>query len=110
MTAPAIFTSAALRDVEEAVAWIARDNFDAAIEFRDATIEAARMLGKFPSMGARRPIHGADRFRFHGLRRFPYLLVYSAETTPPRIVRVLHMARDLRPILDSVPDYSPVGK
>ena len=38
------------------------------------------------------------------------LLVYSAETTPPRIVRVLHMARDLRPILDSVPDYSPVGK
>ena len=104
MTAPAIFTSAAMRDVEEAVAWIARNNFDAAIASRDATIQAAPMLGKFPSMGARRPFRGADRFRFHGLRRFPYLLVYNAETTPPRIVRVLHMARDLRPILKSVPD------
>ena len=66
MTAPAIFTSAALSDVDEAVAWIVKDTLEVAIAFRDATIEAARMLGKFPSMGAGPSIHGADRFMRYG--------------------------------------------
>ena len=88
MTEPAVFSPAALRDVREAVAWIAKDSLSAAQAFRDVTIEAARRVGRSPAMGARRPNHGADRFRFHGMRRFPYLLVYNANVTPPRIVRV----------------------
>jgi Arc/MetJ-type ribon-helix-helix transcriptional regulator len=33
------------------------------------------------------------------LRSFPYLLVYAADTTPPRILRIPHTSRDLPPLL-----------
>jgi toxin ParE1/3/4 len=33
------------------------------------------------------------------LTGFPYVIVYNAERTPPRIIRILHGARDLPEIL-----------
>lgn len=42
-----------------------------------------------------------EHIRFLVLRGFPYVLVYDARTDPPRILRVLHGARDLPEALTS---------
>jgi plasmid stabilization system protein ParE len=36
------------------------------------------------------------------LRGFPYILVYRANAVPPRILRVLHGARDLPEVLQDL--------
>jgi toxin ParE1/3/4 len=46
-------------------------------------------------LGRQRPDLLPEPYRFWSLRGFPYLLVYDAGATPPRILRVLHTARDL---------------
>lgn len=104
MSEPAVFAPAALTDLLEAVAWIAKDNPLAAETLRDVAATAARRLGRHPHLGAIRPLLGADRYRFFRLRGYPYLLVYTADTSPPRILSVLHMARDLPKI---IADISP---
>ncbi len=96
---PAVFAPAARADLRAAVAWIVRDNPAAARALRDAALLAARRIGANPAIGASRPFLGADRFRFFRLRGFSYLVVYAADTDPPRILRVLHTARDLPAIL-----------
>ena len=56
---------------------------------------AAENIGIHPRIGVSRPDLAGDRYRFVMLSGFPYTLVYNAERDPPRIVRVLHGARDL---------------
>jgi len=99
VTAPAVFAPAARADLRQAVAWIARDNPAAARALREAALKAAARLGTHPHLGATRPALGAARFRFLLLGGFSYVFVYTAETTPPRILRVLHTARDLPSLL-----------
>jgi len=96
---PAVFAAAARADLREAVAWIARDNQAAARGLRDAAVRAAQRIGANPFIGATRPRLGADRFRFLLLVGTSYVVVYMAETDPPRILRVLHTARDLPRVL-----------
>ena len=43
-----------------------------------------------------------SRYRFWSVQGFPYLLVYDAEASPPRILRVVHMARDLEVVLSGL--------
>ena len=38
------------------------------------------------------------------MKGFDYLLVYNAEHPDRLILRVVHMARDLRPLLADLPD------
>lgn len=95
----AVFAAAARTDLREAVAWIARDNPVAARGLRDAAVRAAERIGTNPFVGATRPRLGADRFRFLLLPGYSYVVVYVADTEPPRILRVLHAARDLPRIL-----------
>ncbi|MFZ4408567.1 MAG: type II toxin-antitoxin system RelE/ParE family toxin [Paracraurococcus sp.] len=92
MSPPAVFAPAAQADLRAAVAWIAQENPASARTLRD--IAGAQRIGARPSIGATRPFVGADRFRFLVLRAFSYLMVYSADTDPPRILSVLHTARD----------------
>lgn len=99
MTHPAVFAPAARADLRQAAAWIARDNPAAARALRDAALHSAARLGANPRLGAYRPALGAERFRFLLLRGFPYVMAYAADTDPPRILRVLHTARDLPAIL-----------
>ena len=99
MRRPADFTSFARADLRAAVTWIAKDNPAAARALRIAAEDAAQRSGARPGIGARRPHLSAGRHRFLLLRGFPYLLVYTADTIPPRILRVLHTARDLPPLL-----------
>lgn len=103
MGQPAVFAPAARTDLRQAVAWIARDNAAAARVLRDTAVRAAERLGDRPLLGTVRPALGSGRYRFLLLRGFPYVFVYTADTAPPRILRVLHTARDLPAILADLP-------
>jgi toxin ParE1/3/4 len=102
MIPPAVFALAAQTDLRNAVEWIAKDNPAAARSLRMAAGRAARRIGDHPAIGAARPGLGAGHYRFLRLRGFPYLLVYTTAATPPRILRVLQMSRDLPPLLADV--------
>ena len=86
----------AIRDVEEAATWLARDG-DLAIARRylSAVVEAIGRIERRPLLGRSRSELLPAPFRFRAVTGFPYLLVYDAEPSPPRVYRVLHMARDL---------------
>jgi len=96
---PAIVTSPALADAREAYAWIRKDSRQAAIHFRAAVSRAARAIGEYPDIGRTRPEVAFPSTRFFVLTGFPYVLVYRSDTTPPRILRILHGARDLGGVL-----------
>jgi toxin ParE1/3/4 len=96
---PAVLAPAAREDLRRAVSHIIRDNPAAARRLRDAVALALRRLGANPTIGTVRPALAADRYRFLAVGRFPYLLVYTADTAPPRVLRMLHMARDIAAVL-----------
>ena len=58
-------------------------------------LDAARLIGGNPALGAHRPSLAGRRYRFWSIPRYRYLIVYTDATDPPRIVRVVHTARDL---------------
>jgi toxin ParE1/3/4 len=89
----------ALRDLHSAMVRIAEDSPRAAVELRTEVTRAAERLGAFPSLGVRRRDWTARPVRLLNLKRFPYVLVYDYEVSPPLILRVLHAARDLASIL-----------
>jgi toxin ParE1/3/4 len=93
------FTREALSDLRQAVTWIAREDPVTADRLRVAAGQAARRIGEHPLCGAVRPGFAPERFRFLPLGRFPYLVVYETGTRPPRILRVMHAARDLATLL-----------
>jgi toxin ParE1/3/4 len=84
------------------VAWIAQDNPRAAEDLRVAIRHAAQLLGEHPEMGKQRRDLAPESARFLVLRGFPYILVYRANAVPPRILRVLHGARDLPEVLQDL--------
>ena len=99
MSRPAVLVPAARQDLREAVTQIARDNPESARRLRTRLETALRRLGANPAIGAQRPALAEARYRFLAISGFPYLLVYTADTDPPRVLRVLHMARDIAAIL-----------
>lgn len=96
---PAELSPAARRDLLAAVRWIANDNPAAARALRDAVAKAAERIGEHPRIGTSRPALADEPYRFLTLTGFPYIIVYNADRRPPRIVRILHGARDLPEIL-----------
>ena len=98
MTA-AIISRRAERELLDAALWMARDDWAAAEAFRAAVIGAAELIGRRPGIGVRRPQLASELYRFFSLRGFPYIIVYTTVETPPRIVRVVHGARDLPSVL-----------
>jgi len=98
VTRPAVLTLQARAELREAIGWIGADNLAAARGLNDAVKIAATRIGANPSIGVRRPALAPERFRFWSIRRYGYILVYTDQTEPPRIVRIVHMARDL-PVL-----------
>lgn len=104
MTPLAILTRRARSDLREAVRRIGSENLLAARGLNDAVRDAAARIGANPSLGARRPALAGRRYRFWPIRRYGYLLVYTDATDPPRILRIVHMARDLPRVLSDLPD------
>jgi toxin ParE1/3/4 len=96
---PATLAPEARAELQAALQRIAADNLAAAKGLNDAVDAAARRIGANPSIGARRPGLLPDRYRFWPLPRYRYVLVYAADTEPPRILRILHTARDLPTLL-----------
>ena len=95
------FAPQALRDVEDAADWLASAQGGPLLarRFATAVIEAAERIERRPLLGHRRPELLPDPFRFRRVTGFPYLLVYDAKRPVPVILRVLHMARELGPLL-----------
>lgn len=94
-----LFAPRALREPRQAAVWIAEDSPDAAEALLNAVLRAAERLAAQPMLGRQRTELLPAPYRFWSLRGFSYLLVYNATAVPPRILRVLHTARDLPALL-----------
>ena len=86
-------------DVMSAIRWISQDNIAAAQALRDQIAAAAHRIGSHPEIGTFRPDIVDAPYRFLTLTGFPYVIVYNALRHPPRIVRILHGARDIPDLL-----------
>ena len=95
MTAPAILTLRARRELGAALRRIASDNPDAADRFYQAVQQAAHWIGGNPALGAHRPSLADLRYRFWSIPRYRGLIVYTDASDPPRIVRIVHTSRYL---------------
>ena len=98
----AIPTPSAVRDIAFAAGEMAGDNPRAARAFIAVTNEVAINLGRFPEMGDERPELADPPVRFWTIARYRYVVVYRPDTVPPRILRVLHGARDLPNLLSGL--------
>lgn len=96
---PDIFGPIAREDLRQALAWIARDNEAAAQAMLQATLQSARRIVARPMLGRLRAELLPAPFQFWRVAGFPYLIVYDAARQPPVVLRLLHMARDLAPLL-----------
>ncbi len=90
-----LFAPRARRELRNAAVWIGRENPVAANALVSEALRMAGVLASQPMIGRQRPDLLPEPYRFWSLRSFPYLLVYNAAASPPRILRVLHTARDL---------------
>jgi plasmid stabilization system protein ParE len=86
----------------EATAYIAGDSPAAARRLREEGVAAAIRIGQYPLIGFVRPTLAPESLRFLVVTGFPYVIVYRSTVTPPRILRVLHGARDLPDALHGV--------
>jgi toxin ParE1/3/4 len=91
-------------DLYEAVTWLARRDKAAADALREAALHSMRRIVERPLVGRLRPELAPPPYRFWRIATFPYLIVYNAERTPPLVLRVLHMSRDLPPLLAGLAD------
>ena len=96
----AVLSRRAGRELNRALQWIARENPIAAQGFLDAVTRATERIGQYPRIGTVRPdLTPNASYRFVVLPGYPYLIAYNADHDPPRIVRIVHGARDLPRLL-----------
>jgi toxin ParE1/3/4 len=97
LTSPARFAGLARREFAKALRDM--EHQAAAERLKRQVAEAARLIGSRPFIGRQEPKLAGEHFRFWSVSGFPYLIVYRPDTTPPSIVRLVHSARDLGPLL-----------
>ncbi len=95
----ATFAPRARHDLLEAIRWIAKDNPAAARALRETVAGAAQRIGTHPEIGVVRPDLAELPYRFLALTGFPYVIVYDSQRVPPRLLRILHGARDIPDLL-----------
>ena len=98
MSAP-LFAPRARRELVAPAVSIAEDNPAVAELFISVVGESAERICARPNLARIEPKLAGDRFRFWSVRGFPYLLVIDTGSAPPRIVRIVHQARDLPMVL-----------
>lgn len=101
---PDFLAPSAEADLYQAVTWLARENEAAADALREAALRSMRRIVARPLLGRLRPELAPPPYRFWRIANFPYLIVYNAARTPPLVLRVLHMSRDLPPLLAGLAD------
>lgn len=96
---------AADRDIDEQIAYISRENPDAAGRYVEAVAAILEHIARTPGMGAARDYRNP---RLAGLRMIPvpgfdsFLVFYLVTSRTVDIVRVLHGARDVRTIFTKI--------
>ena len=101
MRLPRNLAPQAVRDVEAAADWFADSpgGESLARRFVRAVILAADRVARRPFLGHRRLELLPDPYRFYAVTGFDYLLVYNTARDGAPVARVLHMGRDLAPLL-----------
>ena len=100
MPAPFRLAEDAVRDLEQAAAYLAEKNETAALRFADDLEHAFLFIVRWPACGHRRP----DLTQNQDIRFWPsngYLIVYRAQPRPLVILGLLHGARDAASALAS---------
>lgn len=103
MTRRVIITPRANQDIDELFAFIAQDNFDAALRFFDSTRLTFSQLAKTPGMGS---LYKVINPRLTGLRKWAvkgfdkYLIFYQYSDEYVEVVRLLHAGRDISAIFE----------
>ncbi|HZU33510.1 MAG TPA: type II toxin-antitoxin system RelE/ParE family toxin [Candidatus Angelobacter sp.] len=93
-------TSLAVDDLFEIWSYIARDNREAADAVEDAIYRACAFIAQTPFIGRVRTDLTELPLRFWFLPSYPnYLIVYDPATKPLQIIRIIHGARNLPPLL-----------
>ena len=91
-----VFLPRARADLREIGRYIARDNRPRAISYVEELRESCRRLAEHPRMGRVRPeLRSGLRSLSHG----DYVIFYEPLQDGAQIVRILHGARDARPLL-----------
>jgi plasmid stabilization system protein ParE len=96
LTRPARLSRVAQREFAQALRNM--EHVVAAEQLQRAVADAARRIGRNPSLGSVRP-HLPAPYRFWSLTRFGYVLVYDPQTDPVEILRFVHTKRDLPRVL-----------
>jgi len=78
----------ALRNLDEAAEWIARDNPKAAGEFVAAVRLTVDRLAEFPAMGRAGRVPGVREMPVQG---YPYLIPYRVVGEELQVLRVFHV-------------------
>ncbi len=91
-------TPEAIQDIEGIWLYIARDNTDAADTLENSIHEACAQMAEFPFMGHTRNDLTDRPVRFWLVKR-NYLIVYNPASTPLKVLRVLHGARNAAALL-----------
>lgn len=78
-------------DLEEAVAYIARDNVSAAIAVEERVIDAVQGLERFPMKGRARATRNARELVVSAT---PFVVIYRVAGDRIEIMRVWHTSRD----------------
>ena len=89
-----------LADYVEIVTTLSAENPGAAERFCDAVEEALALLTRHPQLGSMAGFRRAPGVRKWGIRRFPnYILFYEDRDQKLLLIRLLHGARDLPPLI-----------
>jgi antitoxin ParD1/3/4/toxin ParE1/3/4 len=94
-----VLTDDAKQDVAGIVAYIRRDNRDAAKRVRGELRAAMQMLADLPGIGHTCEDLTPEPVRFWSV--YSYLIVYKPDSKPLQVLRVLHGARDVGAVLRS---------
>ena len=101
---PLVPRSLANRDVDDALAYLLKENAErAAFGFVDALEEAFAHLGRRPGSGSPRYAHELDipGLRTWPLQGYPYLIFYVEREADVDVWRVLQTRRDVPPLFRS---------
>ena len=94
-----LLTPLAEDDLLDIARYIANDSPESASRVLNELHQAMTRLARRPFIGHRRPDLAAEPYRFWPVSS--YLIIYRPDTTPLRIIRVLHGARDVRSLLEN---------
>ncbi len=98
-----LITPKASKDIDNITDYIAENNPDAALRFFDATRQTIAKLAQTPQIGSLYPLANS---RLQGLRKWKvkgfdkYLIFYLIENNLLKIIRIIHVSRDISTILN----------